>query len=213
MLSFVLTSSAIARTVPGEFSKSPYFYVFGPDGDILLGAEDSELVLFIDVPRHDPGDPLIHVNDVLISIYDPDTGGMKDYGRKNPRDWDTITRFSVYGRELLDSKEFAEYGHDMSYFNFGPYSRDMGKDMGDFYRFKLVVEGIEGNDANLFRVKILPDEAESFSESLTFRLARNKGDKMYFYPQVPAGTDYIVVENYDLDKEGGQKRFIRSPGS
>ena len=48
-VAFCATAEA-GRTVPEEFSRVTYFYVFGADGNPFLGAEDNVMNLFIDVP-------------------------------------------------------------------------------------------------------------------------------------------------------------------
>jgi large repetitive protein len=195
MVLFVLCGAGFADQVPYENSNVRYFYVFGSDGDPLMGAEDSKLELVIDVPV-DGSD------DVVIGVFDPNTGGKKDW-KKPTSEWNTTTKFSVYGAGLLDSEEFGEFGYDGEYYNFGPYPKTKGKKIGNFYRFKLVAEGVSGDDQNLFKVRVLPNSAEVFSKNITFRLLPTQGDKMYFYPEVPAGMKTVIVKNYDLDVNGG----------
>jgi len=123
----------------------------------LYGAEDNELTLFIDLPMDE-------TSDLIINVYDPDISGSKDWRTDSTNEWDTITEFSVYGDSLLDKKEFgADSQYNRRYFKFGPYSKSKGKKVGNNYRFKVVVKGIKGDDANLFRFNILPASAQSFS--------------------------------------------------
>ena len=188
--------TALAYQIPYHDSRIKYFFVFGEDGDPLMGAEDSTLEVVIDVPADEPGD-------VMIGIWDPDVGGNIDW-KKPGNKWDTETEFAVYGADLLDKKTFGEdAAYDKETFYFGPYPKEKGKKAGNMYRFRLVATGLKGDDENLFKVMVSPDSAESFSENITFRLLPRQGDEMYFYPQVPAGTESIVVENYDLDAECG----------
>lgn len=191
-----LASSGMAYQIPFSNSNVKYFYVFGEDGDPLMGAEDSKMEVFIDVPADEPGD-------VTIQVYDPDTGGFVDW-RKPNNDWNTRCKYELYGSKLLETKEFGiDPEYDKKYYTFGPYKKTQGEKVGDYYRFRLVVTGLVGDDQNLFKVKISPNSAESFSEDITFRLLPNQGDLMYFYPEVPAGTESITVGNYDLDVNGG----------
>jgi len=200
IIGLVICTSAYAKIVPENFSGIEYFYVFGPGGDALLGADDNELTLFIDVPEH-------AASDVLISVYDPDTGGDKDFRIDSENEWNTEVVFSVWGDELLDKKTFTTDEYNRKYYNFGPFSKDKGKNMLGFYRFKLVAKALRGDDANLFKVRILPNTAQCFGQNLTFRLAKKEGKRMYFYPEVTSGTDYITVHNYDLDKNGGKSHL------
>jgi len=199
LLSVALCGVSVADQVPYEESKVRYFYVFGESGDVLMGRENSELELVIDVPADDP-------NDVVIGVFDPDTGGKHDWKKPNSK-WNTTTEFVVYGEKLIDSKKFGEGEYDSAYYDFGPYSKTSGKKMGNFYRFRLLAKGLEGDSQNLFKVMVKPDSAEIYSEKITFRLLPNQGDKMYFYPEVSAGVSNIVVRNYDLDINGGKSQL------
>jgi len=112
---------------------------------------------------------------------------------------------------LLDKKTFgADVQYNKQYYQFGPYKKTDGKKVGDMYRFKLVAKGLSGDDENLFNVHISPNSAESFSENITFRLLPYQGDMMYFYPAVAPGTKHVVVENYDLDLDGGSSTLSAS---
>jgi len=193
-----LAGNGFGYEVPKDDSNVDYFYVFGPDGDRYLGAEDNELILYIDVPEAE-------YNDILISVYDPDTGGKRDLRTSNDNPWDTVTGFAVWGEELLDKEEFgAEEDYNQKYFKFGPYSKTQGEKIDNFYRFRVVVKALKGDDENLFKFKISPESAEAFSKDITFRLLQDMGEEMFFYPEIPVGTETIVVGNYDLDVEGGE---------
>jgi len=187
--------------VPQDNTKANYLYVFGPDGNVYLGADDvdHEQVVFVNVPEGAYGD-------VMIEVYDPDTGGFRDL-KPSPEDaWDTVVEFSIYGEGAtpLASETFSEAPeHDKRYYVFGPFNKEDGKKIDGAYQFKLVVKAQEGNDQNLFKLRIYPENAEAFSEKISFRLLPNEGDKMYFYAEVPAGVSGIVAENYDLDPDGG----------
>ncbi len=190
-----LSSFASAYVVPKDNSGAEYFYIFGPDGKATYGAdkEESTFILYVDVPESE-------TNDIKISIYDPDTGGKKDLvvGEK-----DTVTEFAVYGDRLLDRKEFQSSDYDLKYYDFGPYSKTDGQKVGQAYRFRIEAKTLKGDDANLFNVKFSPDTVEAFSYIIPLRLVSKEGDKMFLYPQIPAGTAEIVAENYDLDIDGG----------
>lgn len=193
---FAIAVTASAYQIPYQDSRVRAFYVFGSDGDPLMGAEDNKMEIVVDVPADEPGA-------VILEVYDPDTGGFFDW-RVPYSEWDTICKIEVIGKSVLDTAEFGVSSEwDEKWYRFGPYDKTQGEKVGDVYRFKLVVTGLNGDDQNLFKVRISPNSAESYSETITFRLLPNEGDKMYFYPAVPAGTAHIVVDNYDLDENGG----------
>ena len=125
LVALVACGSSFAYQVPYDNSNVKYFYVFGKDGDPLMGAEDSELELFVDVPAAEAGD-------VTISVWDPDVGDKIDW-RKPENDWDTTCEFAVYGASLLDKKEFGDDPeYDKQYYQFGPYPKTKGEKVGTF---------------------------------------------------------------------------------
>jgi PKD repeat protein len=202
-VSFLLTGSGAswAYEVPRDNSNVNYFYVFGPQGDPLMGAEGDTFELYVDVPASSS-------DDLVIQVYDPDTSGKKDW-RKDPgtNEWDTTTEFSIVGASTLDTKTFTtEY--DQAYYQFGPYKKEQGEKVGSNYRFKLVARTTSGDDENLFKVRIQPEHAESFIYKMTFRLLPKPGDQMVFHPEVPASTTNITVHNWDLDAEGGSSVLL-----
>jgi len=182
--------------VPQDSSRVRYFYVFGPDGDPKSGAEDNMLTVYFDLPENEPGD-------LMIAVYDPTTGGKKDWRKTSANPWDTKTEFSLFGKDLLAKEEFGEEGYDRRYYQFGPFAGEKGKKTGNVYRFRLEVKGISGDDANLFSIKVSPDSVQAFVYDMTFRLLPYQGDKMTFYPEIKAGIKKIFVKNYDLDRYGG----------
>ena len=189
-------SASYAKDIPMHQSRVKYFYVFGPDGDPLLGADDNELTIYIDVPSQETAD-------LIIDLYDPDTGGSHDWRTDPSNPWDTVTEFSVYGKALLEKKEFGEGEYNRRYYRFGPYSKEQGEPRTGVYRFRVTAKALSGDDTNLFRYRISPRSAEVFSDNITIRLLPNQGDKMYFYPEIPAETKHIILANYDLDAKGG----------
>ena len=192
----VMGSSVYAYRLPEDYSKVKYFYVFGPKGDSLMGADDNEMEIYIDIPEEE-------WEDLVIKVFDPDTGGKKDWKKNADDPWDTVTNFAVYGKKLLDQEEFAEGDYDFDYFTFGPYYKSEGEKIAGGYRFKIKVRGIEGDDANLFKFKISPETAEAYSYNITMRLVPKQGEEMYFFPYVPTATKNISVKNYDIDRRGG----------
>ncbi|MFA6637062.1 MAG: hypothetical protein WCV56_08205, partial [Candidatus Omnitrophota bacterium] len=193
---FAMSSMLFAYNIPYQNSRAHAFYVFGPEGDPLMGAGDSTMEIFVDVPVDEQ-------NKVTIEVYDPDTGGFFDWIVPG-NEWNTACKYQVYGKELLDSAEFgASPEWDQKWYMFGPYDKTQGEKVGDIYRFRIVVTGIKGDDENLFRVKVSPKSAESWAGKVMVRLAPREGDQMFFYPYVPAGTGSVIVENYDLDPTGG----------
>jgi len=197
---------AFAYILPKNDSNSDYFYVFGAFGRTEDGADlqDPAQVIFFDVPKSQS-------EDLTIDIFDPDTGGRLDQKPSKNKNWDTIIEFAVSGKDgnVLEKQRFGESSrYDMRYYRFGPFAKESGEDSGDFYTFKLIARPVQtyllmGEEVNVFNVRVLPENVETYAEKVFFRLARNRGEAMRFFPLIPSGINGIVVENYDLDPTGG----------
>lgn len=202
LLSYVMPPvPCFSFEIPENNSRAEYLYVFGPRGNPYDGADnaDNQQEIFINVPAET-------VERLIVEVYDPDTGGFRDQRPDPQHKWDTSVEFSLYGagEAPLESKVFGEAPeYDKRYYMFGPFDKGQGRKNGGFYQFKLAASALEGEDQNLFNVRIFPDGAEAFSYRISFRLLPHEGDKMFFYPEIPAGTTEIFVENYDLDPKGG----------
>lgn len=200
--SFMLVLAAsigvsFAYEVPRQDSKTKYFYLFGPQGNPLHGKESDEFNLFVDVSEDT-------TEDVVIKVFDPEVAGKLDEG---PQPIDTVMEFSVSGSAVLDKMTFGSDSKDGETVQFGPYKKEQGQKVGSKYRFTLTAKALSGDDLNLFNVRISPNTAEASAEKFTFVLLPNKGDKMYFYPEIPAGIEKIIVRNFDLDSDGGVSRL------
>lgn len=191
-------------------NKSQYFCIFGLRGSRFDGTdrENPDQAIYFYVPEN-------QTSELIIDIFDPDTGGKLDQKDPGRESWETIFQFAVYGKEgtLLAKKRFGEsLDYDRAYYRFGPFTKEMGKKINGFYRFELVASPVrtlilKGDDLNLFRVRVYPEDVEASSDKISLRLASHKNEKMYFYPEIPSGESEISVENYDLDPDGGQVRL------
>ncbi len=199
ILSLAFPVSSFAYEVPKESSDAEYFYLFGPEGDPLRGKDDSEMSLFVDVPK-------ASTEAVTISVYDPETSGKVDaIGGFGKPVADTETIFSVEGSESLASQTFGAGSTDKDgqWVSLGSFKPEQGREVGDFRRFRVLVKTTKGDDQNLFKFKISPNHAEAFSEKFYFRLPK-PGDSIAFEPAVGEGTTSIVARNFDLDADGGR---------
>ncbi len=193
VLVFGMSVAAHAYEIPSQDSKGKFFYIFGPQGEVLDGKETDEVNFYVDVPA-DTTEP------VTIKVYDPDTGGEYDAGTVG----ETEMEFSVSGSSALDKQTFGgEPDYDNKWFQFGPYSVDKGEKVGNKSRFNVKVKSLRGDGINLFALSIRPDSSDSFSDKFTFRLLPKTGSRITFYPEVPAGISKLIVRNFDLDAEGG----------
>ncbi|MDP2921916.1 MAG: PKD domain-containing protein [Candidatus Omnitrophota bacterium] len=224
--SFVLVGLGFCYQVPGEQSNVKYLYTFGKDGQKTYGAmKTGPLVIFVRVPSTYNGN-------IQIGIYDPDTGGAIDEkdgqwdtitkfsilgGKKTytslleadeshvliDKESDT-NPVDPYHGDLLAEKTFGnDEQYDKKIYSFDPIDASKGEEAGGYRYFKIVIEGLSGNDNNLFSLDISPDTLEAFSFAPRIRLAETRGAKMAFYPEIPSDSSRIYEYNYDLDPTGG----------
>ena len=218
--SFVLVKQAFCYRIPPEDSNIRYLYVFGEEGKKSYGAKKKPQVVFLRVPESYKGN-------VEISIYDPDVGGYID---EKSGKWNTEVRFSVFGGKkaytsiadlseakitdfkqgtLLNAQDFGEdKSYDKKFYHFSPIEVSQGEKVGKFIYFKIVAEGLSGNDNNIFALEVSPDTVEAFSYALSLRLSERRGTKMMLYPDIPADAAKIIEYNYDLDTTGGKIELI-----
>ncbi|MBU1061874.1 MAG: PKD domain-containing protein, partial [Candidatus Omnitrophica bacterium] len=211
--------------VPGEDTNMRYLYVFGEDGKKSYGAKKQPQVIFLMIPED-------YTGEMQISIYDPDVGGYID---EKSGKWDTETRFSIFGGKrayssiaglseakitdfsqgtLLDAKKFGEdKSFDREVYHFTPIEAVKGEKIGKFRYFKVLAEGLSGDDNNVFSLEVSPDSVQAFSYSLSIRLSEVRGTKMALYPFIPLGTSKIIEYNYDVDPQGGEIELISATKS
>lgn len=215
-----LAKDAFCYRIPPENSNINYLYAFGPDGKKGYGAKKEPQVVFLRVPADYSGT-------IEISVYDPDVGGYID---EKSGKWDTETSFSIFGGEkayssiagvseanitdfrqgvLLAQKTFGEdKAYDRQDYSFSPIDVSKGEKIGDYRYFKIIVEGVTGDDNNVFSLNVSPEYIEAFGQALNLRLSEKRGQKMALYPEIPLGVSSIVEYNYDLDSNGGDIELI-----
>lgn len=221
-----------AQPVPSELENIPYLVVFGPKCPTSWGDDDFSQTFFFLVPKE-------HTSPVYIRVYDPDVGG--DHDEINGV-WDTRTNFSVYGGfqawsnedaqgvsptgnyrsgNLLASRTFGlEPEWDRKWYTFGPFNPTEGEfsEQFDGYIFKIIAEGMEGDDGNLYRyfLSTSPSEnkpvegANAFAYEYTFRMHDDPSQVSRVYPFLDNLVESVKISNFDWDSDG----FIRivSPG-
>ncbi len=190
-----------AYEIPLDNSNIEYMYVFGPGGNPLRGAEKPQKEVYFDVPESE-------TRPLTVQLYDPDT--YKSPDSKGGFRWNTQTRFEMVGSKFLDevTTGLDDSTHHKQFVTFGPYSKEQGQKVGNYYRFKMVITATEGDDQNLFKFEVAPETTEAFVYDMTFRLASGKGRLKYFYPAISANTTDLIVYNYDIDPAGGVSTLI-----
>ncbi|HAZ09531.1 MAG: hypothetical protein A2047_05210 [Omnitrophica bacterium GWA2_41_15] len=229
--SFVLVGQGLCYQVPGDQSNVKYLYVFGKDGQKTYGAmKTGPLVVFVKVPGTYKGNIQIGINDPDIGgtidekdgQWDTTTkfsilGGKKAYTSLQEADetyvlidkQSDMNPVDSYQGDLLAEKTFGnDEQYDKKLYSFDPIDASKGEEVDGYRYFKIVIEGLSGNDNNLFSLDISPDTLEAFCFAPKIRLAENRGAKMAFYPEIPSGSSKIFEYNYDLDPTGGSIDLI-----
>jgi len=224
---FVIVGNIGSQPVPAGDENIPYLMTFGPKAETSWGDDDYSQTFFFMIPENYKGA-------VYIRVYDPEIGG--DVDELNGT-WDTQMVYSVYGgkgaysdpdaREtdpkgnyksgnLLATKTFAfNAKYEKNWYSFGPFNPTDGEYDKQFasYIFKVICDGITGDDGNLYRYYLSTSSTENkpieganaFAFEYSFRMHDNPKEVSHIYPYVDDKTITVKVSNFDWDNDG----FIR----
>lgn len=216
--------NVIAQAIPSEDEKITYLTNFGKAAKTSFGDDDYVQIYFFVVPEKS-NDPF------YIRVYDPDCGGTIDEKVAN---FNTKTKFSFYGGKGAHSNKDAQgqtpkgnfksgvyitgktFGEDAKYdanwYEFGPFNPKEGELQPENggYVFKMVVEGIEGDDGNLYKMflssskdkNVKVEGANSFCYEYTFRIDEKSGFVAHIYPFIPPKVIECDVNVFDYDNAG-----------
>lgn len=214
------------QAVPGKDENVTFLVTFGKDGETSWGDDDFNQIFFFTVPKD-------YTQQFYIRIFDPDTGGEHD---EIQGEFNTRCLFSVYGGKgvnpeineeskglengsnykggnLLASRAFGrEAKFDNKYFTFGPFNPAAGdySSKWNSYIFKVICEGVSGDDGNLYRYFLSRDPennlavegANAFTYEYTFRMWNDFKSVAHIYPYVDTGVVFIKQRNFDWDDDG-----------
>ncbi|WP_291861364.1 hypothetical protein [Marinilabilia sp.] len=224
---FILASYVNAQPVPAVDENIPHLVTFGGEGETGWGDDDFVQIIFFSIPE-------TFESPVFIRVFDPDTGGEVD---EQKEEWDTMMRYSVYGGDeacseedarrsnldgnylsgnLLASRTFAQNPrYDNNWYTFGPFNPTEGELLPEYggYIFKLVIEGTEGDDGNLYKLFLTTEGNENrpvegafaFYFKYKFRLHNDVNEVSHIYPYMTSEVIAIKQSNFDWDNDG----FIR----
>ena len=169
-------------------------------------------IFFFSIPKD-------YTKPFYIRVFDPDCGGEND---EIQGEFNTKTKFSVYGGKgvdpemrmknqedsikgeilkqgnLLASKIFGiEDKYDNKYYTFGPFNPSEG-DFNTRWNsniFKIICEGISGDDGNLYRYFLSSDAntnipiegANAFTYAYHFRMWNDFKSVAHIYPFIDTG--------------------------
>jgi len=226
-LLLLLSIKTFAQPVPSVDENIPYLVTFGKEGEQAWGDNDFTQIIFFSVPKN-------HTEPIYIRVYDPDIGGVLD---EQKGEWNTRMKYSIYGGKdacsnedarkmnlggnfksgtLLGTKTFAENArYEKEWYTFGPINPTEGELLPDYggYIFKMIIEGIEGDDGNLYRLYLSQLSTENqpvegafaFYFKYKFRLNDDVNEVSHIYPFIDDKVLAIKQTNFDWDNDG----FIR----
>ncbi len=226
-LLFFSSALVSAQPVPAGDENIPYLMTFGPKAGTSWGDDDFSQAFFFLIPKG-------FSQPIYIRVYDPDVSGTTD---ELDGVFDTKMTYSVYGGKecysnkdaqetqpkgnyksgnLLASKTFGNQPeYDNKWYTFGPFNPSEGEYVQKFdaYIFKVICDGISGDDGNLYRYYLSTkmDEnrpvegANAFAFEYSFRMHDNPTEVSHIYPYVDDRTISVKLSNFDWDSDG----FIR----
>ena len=220
----LVTIPCVAQPVPANDENIPYLMTFGCDGETSWGDDDFSQTFLFKIP-------LSYSRPFYIRVYDPDIGGAVD---EINGVWDTRMSYSVYGGKecwshedargvnpegnyrsgtLLASKVFGmDNRYDDGWYTFGPFNPTEGELVEAFggYIFKIICEGLTGDDGNLYRYYLSTERDENraiedgnaFTYEYSFRMWNNNENISHIYPYIDTATIYVKQVNFDWDNDG-----------
>jgi hypothetical protein len=226
VISFILSAGIglFSQSAPAIDENIPYLVTFGGDAKTSWGDDDFCQIFYCIIPPSQTGP-------VYIRVYDPDTGGDLD---ELKGEFNTIVNFSIYGGNdcwsdtaaqvlknseniksgyLLSSKSFGnEPKYDKKWYSFGPFNPSEGKFVEKLGGrvFKIVAQGISGDDGNLYKYFLSTSPIENvaveggnwFTYKYHFRLSDDQKHVSQIYPFVDDKTISIQISNFDWDNDG-----------
>lgn len=224
-LIMIISSGLYAQPFPSEDEKIEHLTVFGKNAQISFGDDDFVQIYFFTIPEKS-NDPF------YVRVFDPDLGGGVD--EKAGAGFNTKTKFSFYGGKGAHSVKDAQgqspkgnyksgvfitgktFGEDVQldgqWYEFGPFNPKEGELQPEYggYVFKMVIEGLEGDDGNLYKLflssqkdkNVKVEGGNAFCYEYTFRLSEDMTHVSHIYPFIPANVVRCEINVFDYDNAG-----------
>ena len=225
-LPLIILLSILIEAAPVFSQQNAIMVTYGNQASTREGDNDFIQLVFIKIPQS--------ITDSLyLRIFDADCGGANDsrYG-----EWNTETKFSLYGGagaftaknltkptpdskvlntgSMIYSRTISEDNFtDNQWYNFASFSPQMGELVGDAYYFRLSVEGLSGDDANIYDVVVSRHpkrnlvvagvELTNYSPCIRLQSSGVLAEMRFL---CPADVDEITVNNFDL--AGAEMRLV-----
>jgi hypothetical protein len=212
------------QPVPSKDENIPFACTFSKSSSKDWGDDDFVQVLFFLIPES-------YKKPIYIRVYDPDLGGSND---ENHGPFNSKTKFTVYGGFgahsnndnklpdpsgnyksglMLCSKTFADDKiYDNNWYTIGPFNPIEGEYQPEIGGrvFKIVIEGLDGDDGNLYKLflstqsneNVSVEGANAFAYEYSFRLEDNAGAVSHLYPFIAPNVTAVKIRIFDYDNEG-----------
>ncbi|OFX90022.1 MAG: hypothetical protein A2W99_08810 [Bacteroidetes bacterium GWF2_33_16] len=213
-----------AQPVPAEDENIPYLMTFGPKTETSWGDDDFSQTFFFVIPEE-------HTSPIFIRVFDPDVGGEVDEINGY---WDSKVSYTIYGGlkcytdpdaqgvdpsgnyrsgNMLATRVFGENPrYDNDWFTFGPFNPTEGELVKKYggYIFKIICEGAEGDDGNMYRYFVSTsgtenkriEGANAFAYEYSFRMHNDPNEVSHIYPYIDDRTISVEQKNFDWDADG-----------
>lgn len=222
----LISTLGFAQPVPNVDENIPYLMTFGNRAETSWGDDDFSQTFFFLIPE-DYNQPF------FIRVFDPDTGGEIDEASGDDV-FNTRCVYEVFGGEgnwsdddaketgptgnyksgtLLATRAFAENPrYDNDWFTFGPFNPSQGEyaEVYKGYVFKVICEGVTGNDGNMYKYYLSTSDKENrqieganaFAYEYSFRMHNDNEQVSHIYPYIEDGTVSVQIRNFDWDADG-----------
>lgn len=218
-----------AQEIPSREENVSHIVTFGAQSQKSWGDDDFSQTFFFLIPKN-------YSKPFYINVHDPETAGKFD--EQNGK-WDTKMKYTVYGGketfsnkdargvdptknyrsgQLMASKTFdSDLTYDDKWYSFGPFNPNDGEFVEEFggYVFKIICEGTNGNDGNLYKyfMSIKPNEniavegGNAFTYEYSLRLKDQAKSIAHLYPFLDKDVASIKINTFDFDNDGNIKLY------
>ena len=219
-----LFAIAYSQEMPSKGENLASLTTFGKAAPKYFGDDDHVQIFFVLIPKE-------YTKTAYLKVYDPEISGENDL---DVGGFNTSTKFSIYGGKscysekaarqinpkgnfksgtLVLSKTFKnESEYNEKWINLATLNPKEGEYVEEFkgYVFKIVAEGLSGNDGNSYKYFLSSSEnsnlevpgGNGFTYEYSFRLKYEGNSIAHVYPYVDDKVDYIVQYNFDFDRDG-----------
>jgi hypothetical protein len=223
-LYIVMSFRVQAQSVPATEENIPFLVTFGAQSQTAWGDDDFVQTFFFIIPQS-------WKKPFFIRVFDPDINNTYDEINGVP---DTETTFTVLGgsgafthpdatladpignyksgTKLAEKTFDSNIRYDNKWYNFGPFNPIEGEWVNDFkgYLFKIVAQGIKGDDGNLYKYFLSSDPnenkvvegANAFTYEYSFRMWDEAGKVSHLYPFINDKVVSVKINIFDFDNDG-----------